>query len=110
MSSEAQPTTTGVTLPYRTSDGAVIHIKGWRQGPPLVFSHAWSAGHKTCEYQMSALTARGFRCIGGLDAQAVLETFGSSGPDTEQRLAMLTMSVQKDDIADVRPAFGKEPL
>jgi quinol monooxygenase YgiN len=39
--------------------------------------------------------------------QAALETFRSSGPDTEQRPAMLTVFVQEYDIADVRPAFGK---
>jgi hypothetical protein len=32
----------------------------------------------------------------------------SSGPDTEQRRAMLTVSVHEYDIADVRPVFGKE--
>ena len=42
------------------------------------------------------------------ESQAALETFRSSGPDTEQRPAMLTVSVQKYDIADVRPVFGKE--
>ena len=33
---------------------------------------------------------------------------GTDGPDTEQRPAMLTVSVQEYDIADVRPVFGKE--
>jgi hypothetical protein len=42
------------------------------------------------------------------ESQAALETFRSSGPDTEQRPAMLTVSVQEYDIADVRPVFGKE--
>lgn len=40
------------------------------------------------------------------ESQAVLDTFRSSGPDTEQRAAMLTVSVQEYDIADVRPVFG----
>jgi hypothetical protein len=40
------------------------------------------------------------------ESQAALETFRSSGPDTEQRLAMLTVSVQEYDIADVRAVFG----
>jgi quinol monooxygenase YgiN len=40
------------------------------------------------------------------ESQAALETFRSSGPDTEQRLAMLTVSVQEYDIADVRPVSG----
>ena len=31
-----------------------------------------------------------------------------SDPDTEQRRATLTVSVQEYDIADVRPVFGKE--
>jgi hypothetical protein len=42
------------------------------------------------------------------ESQAALETFRSSGPDTEQRRATLTVSVQEYDIADVRPVFGKE--
>jgi hypothetical protein len=41
------------------------------------------------------------------ESQAALETFRSSCPDTEQRRAMLTVSVQEYDIADVRPLFGK---
>jgi hypothetical protein len=41
------------------------------------------------------------------ESQAALATFRSSGPDTEQRPAMLTVSVQGYDIADVRPVFGK---
>jgi quinol monooxygenase YgiN len=41
------------------------------------------------------------------ESQAALETFRSSGPDTEQRLAMLTVSVQEYDIADVRAVFGE---
>jgi quinol monooxygenase YgiN len=36
------------------------------------------------------------------ESQAALETFRSSSPDTEQRRAMLTVSVQEYDIADVR--------
>jgi transposase len=41
------------------------------------------------------------------ESQAALETLRSSGPDTEQRPAMLTVSVQKYDIADVRAVFGE---
>jgi quinol monooxygenase YgiN len=41
-------------------------------------------------------------------SQAALETFRSSGPDTEQRPAIPTVSVQKYDLADVRPVFGRE--
>ena len=41
------------------------------------------------------------------ESQAALETFRSSGPDTEQRPAMLTVSVQKY-VADVRPVFGRQ--
>ena len=42
------------------------------------------------------------------ESEAALETFRSSGPDTEQRPAMLAVSVQEYDIADVRPVFEKE--
>jgi hypothetical protein len=42
------------------------------------------------------------------ESQAALETLrSSSGPDAEQRPAILTMSVREYDIADVRPVFGK---
>jgi hypothetical protein len=39
------------------------------------------------------------------ESQAARETFRSSGPDKEQRAAMLTVAVQ-EYIADVRPVFG----
>ena len=42
------------------------------------------------------------------ESQAALEFFRSSGPDTEQRPAMLTVSVQEHDIADMRLVFGQE--
>ena len=32
----------------------------------------------------------------------------TSGPDTNQRPAMVTVSVQEYDIADLRPVFGKD--
>jgi hypothetical protein len=41
------------------------------------------------------------------ESQAALAIFRSSGPETEQRRAMLTLSVQAYDIADVRRVFGK---
>jgi hypothetical protein len=34
----------------------------------------------------------------------------SSVPDTEQRLAILTVSVEEYDIAEVRFVFGKEAV
>ena len=40
------------------------------------------------------------------ESQASRETFRSSGPDKEQRAAMLTGAVQ-EYIADVRPVFGE---
>jgi hypothetical protein len=40
------------------------------------------------------------------ESQAALETFHSSGPDTEQR-PMFRVSVQEYDIADVRLVVGK---
>jgi quinol monooxygenase YgiN len=40
------------------------------------------------------------------ESRAALKTFRGSGPDTEQRPAMLTVSVQEYDIADVRAVFG----
>lgn len=44
----------------------------------------------------------------GWESQAAPETFRSTGPDTEQRPAMLTVSVHEYDIADVRSVFKKE--
>jgi hypothetical protein len=42
------------------------------------------------------------------ESQAACETLCSSGPDREQRAAMLMVFVQEYDIADVRLVFGKE--
>jgi heme-degrading monooxygenase HmoA len=39
------------------------------------------------------------------ESQAARESFRSSGPDKEQRAALLTVAVQ-EYIADVRPVFG----
>jgi hypothetical protein len=41
------------------------------------------------------------------ESQAALETLSSSGHDTKQRRAMLTVSVQGYDIADVLPCSGR---
>jgi quinol monooxygenase YgiN len=41
------------------------------------------------------------------ESQAALETFRSSGPDTEQRPATLTVSVQEYDIAACGPRSGR---
>ena len=50
--------------------------------------------------------SRLYRIFERWESQTALETFRSSGPDTEQRPAMLTMSVQEYDIADVRVGCG----
>ena len=42
-----------------------------------------------------------------LETQAALEPFRSRGPDAEQRLAMLKLSVQEYGIVDVRPCSGR---
>jgi quinol monooxygenase YgiN len=41
------------------------------------------------------------------ESHAALETFRSNGPDKEQHAAMLTVSVQEYDIADVGAGFGE---
>jgi hypothetical protein len=38
--------------------------------------------------------------------QVALEILRTSGPESEQRLAMLTVSVREYDIADVQPGWG----
>jgi pimeloyl-ACP methyl ester carboxylesterase len=53
-----------VAQPVITADGASIHVEAWGEGQPVVFTHGWSVGHEMWEYQMSALAARGRRCIG----------------------------------------------
>src|SRR2546429_90979 len=49
---------------------------------------------------------RPFNIFERWEPQAALETFRSSGPDTEQRRTMLTVSVQEYDIAD-GPCSGR---
>jgi pimeloyl-ACP methyl ester carboxylesterase len=47
-----------------TADGAAIHVEDWGDGPPVVFTHGWAAGHEMWEYQMTSLCASGYRCVG----------------------------------------------
>jgi quinol monooxygenase YgiN len=41
------------------------------------------------------------------ESQAAVEAFRRGGPSTNQGAAMLSASVAENDIADVRPLFGK---
>jgi quinol monooxygenase YgiN len=41
------------------------------------------------------------------ESQAAVETFRGNGPSNEQDAAMLSVSVEEYDIADVRPLFGE---
>jgi quinol monooxygenase YgiN len=41
------------------------------------------------------------------ESQSVVDASRSSGPDDEQRPAMLTASVEEYDVAGVRPLFGQ---
>jgi pimeloyl-ACP methyl ester carboxylesterase len=53
-----------VVGPVTTADGARLHVEDWGEGPPVVFTHGWTAGWEMWEYQMTALTDRGLRCLG----------------------------------------------
>jgi non-heme chloroperoxidase len=44
-------------------DGALMHIEDWGDGPPVVFTHGWTAGWEMWEYQMSAVTDGSHRCL-----------------------------------------------
>jgi non-heme chloroperoxidase len=76
--------------PLITPDGALIHIEDWGDGPAVVFTHGWSAGHEMWEYQMTALVARGCRCI-GIDRRGC-------GRSTSGRVA-IDLDVMADDLA-----------
>jgi quinol monooxygenase YgiN len=41
------------------------------------------------------------------ESQSAVDAFRRSGPDDEQRPAMLTVSVEEYDVAGVRPLFGQ---
>jgi pimeloyl-ACP methyl ester carboxylesterase len=62
-SSSAEPTSS-FTGPVSTVDGAQLHVEDWGGGPPVVFTHGWTAGWEMWEYQMTALADRGLRCVG----------------------------------------------
>jgi non-heme chloroperoxidase len=46
-----------------TADGTRLFVRDWGHGPAVVFSHGWMLGGDIWEYQVTALLARGFRCI-----------------------------------------------
>jgi pimeloyl-ACP methyl ester carboxylesterase len=59
----------GVTPFFETRDGAILYCKEWpaRTGSggekTFVFVHSWSANTELWQYQMLALSDRGFRCF-----------------------------------------------
>jgi len=46
-----------------TTDNVQIHYQDWGQGIPVVLIHGWPLAHQMWDYQISALTAAGYRCI-----------------------------------------------
>ncbi|MCK8787724.1 alpha/beta hydrolase [Roseomonas sp. NAR14] len=46
-----------------THDGEELHYRDWGEGPVVVLSHGWPLNADMWEYQISYLSAHGFRCI-----------------------------------------------
>lgn len=46
-----------------TQDGTTLFFLDWGTGKPVVFVHGWVLGAEMWEYQMTALSSQGLRCI-----------------------------------------------
>ncbi|MBE8971119.1 alpha/beta hydrolase [Nostocales cyanobacterium LEGE 12452] len=46
-----------------TQDGTILFFQDWGAGKPVVFIHGWGVGADMWEYQMTALSSQGLRCI-----------------------------------------------
>jgi pimeloyl-ACP methyl ester carboxylesterase len=46
-----------------TPDGTTLFFQDWGTGKPVVFVHGWVLGAQMWEYQMTALSSQGLRCI-----------------------------------------------
>jgi len=44
-------------------DGTQLYCKDWGEGRPVVFISSWSANADMWQYQMTPMTAAGFRCV-----------------------------------------------
>jgi non-heme chloroperoxidase len=54
----------GESMPYiETTDGTRIFYTDWGIGKPLILIHGWAMSSGMWEYQISALTSQGLRCI-----------------------------------------------
>jgi pimeloyl-ACP methyl ester carboxylesterase len=51
-------------------DGALMHVEDSGDGPPVVFTHGWTAGWEMREYQMSALPMGATEVSGWTDEDA----------------------------------------
>ena len=45
------------------ADGTRIYYAAWGTGTPVILIHGWTTGSDMWEYQLSALTAHGVRCV-----------------------------------------------
>jgi pimeloyl-ACP methyl ester carboxylesterase len=84
-----------------TADGAAIHIEDWGNGPPLVFTHGWSAGCEMWEYQMTSLSESGYRCVGVDRRGCGRSTYGRRAIDLDQLADDLASVLEQVDLGDV---------
>ena len=84
-----------------TADGAAIHVEDWGDGPPVVFTHGWTAGHEMWEYQMTSLSASGYRCIGVDRRGCGRSTSGRRAIDLDQLADDLASVLEQLDLSDV---------
>lgn len=83
-----------------TADGATIHIEDWGNGPPLVFTHGWSAGYEMWEYQMTSLAESGYRCIGVDRRGCGSSSCGRRAIDLDQLADDLASVLEQVDLGD----------
>src|SRR5262245_37875929 len=97
---EGKPTRNDIG-PLTTVDGARLHVEDWGEGPPVVFTHGWTAGWEMWEYQMTALADHGLRCVGVDRRGCGGSTPGRAGFGYDQLADDLATVLEQFDLREV---------
>lgn len=82
-------------------DGTTLFFQDWGTGKPIIFIHGWVLGAEMWEYQMTALSNQGLRCIAYDKRGCGRSSQPSNGYDFDTFADDLATLIEQLDLQDV---------